>query len=563
MTSGTNSSDARRLFGAQPTTIDIEYDGDGNRVRKSVNNVAIHYLVDELNPTGWPQVLEELTSVNGGSPAVTRTYTWGHALLAQDQLVGTNWQPSLPLHDAHGSVRHLTDLGGNVTDSYEDDAFGNLIARAGPTPNNHLYTGEQFDADLGLYYLRARYHNPAQGRFWTQDSFEGFADDPASLHKYSYAQNNPANYTDPSGHFALTETLAVSAFAPVLKDAVNNLWDGINHYSHGIAGGSALKATSHAEALFINSLAPGPGLNIGKNNFWRTAQGAPMLLSWNPTIYISLSECFNFEVVGGDLHIYGCRGQVPGLCLRLSNEPLFKWTEKALDVGHGGLLGAELRDAADFYSERGSQGTGTGGNFFLNNVSSGLNLAAGVISPQSYVDGYNEVSDNAYRVMLAEMSGGSSGATALAQGISSAVGDAVGYNAALTAVYGVDRHEQRLLAGWERATQAAMGISQLAGSAAGLRASMNGAVATEANGLRSANAVGKANRKSAAGQNLEAQNSSNRQPMIALMPPASCRDHMQECSKPHNIFKKWGLSCRACSIPPILRTGAHGRSTSW
>jgi RHS repeat-associated protein len=98
-----------------------------------------------------------LTSVNGGAPAVTCTYTWGDALLAQDQLTGTNWQASLPLHDAHG---HLTDLSGNVTDSYDYDAFGNLIARAGSTPNNHLYTGEQFDPDLGLYYLRARYHNP-------------------------------------------------------------------------------------------------------------------------------------------------------------------------------------------------------------------------------------------------------------------------------------------------------------------------------------------------------------------------------------------------------------------
>jgi hypothetical protein len=48
------------------------------------------YLVDELNPTGWPQVLEELTSAGGGLAAVTRTYTWGHALLAQDRLAGTD-----------------------------------------------------------------------------------------------------------------------------------------------------------------------------------------------------------------------------------------------------------------------------------------------------------------------------------------------------------------------------------------------------------------------------------------------------------------------------------------
>jgi RHS repeat-associated protein len=53
-------------------------------------------------------------------------------------------------------------------------------------PNAHLFTGEEFDADLGLYHLRARYHNPDTGRFWTQDGFEGFGSDPASLHKYAY-----------------------------------------------------------------------------------------------------------------------------------------------------------------------------------------------------------------------------------------------------------------------------------------------------------------------------------------------------------------------------------------
>ena len=52
--------------GAQQASIDLAYDGDGNRVRKTVTSggaaLATQYLVDELNPTGWPQVLEELTS---------------------------------------------------------------------------------------------------------------------------------------------------------------------------------------------------------------------------------------------------------------------------------------------------------------------------------------------------------------------------------------------------------------------------------------------------------------------------------------------------------------------
>jgi RHS repeat-associated protein len=52
-----------------------------------------------------------------------------------------------------------------VTDTYEYDAYGNEFTVSGSTPNSYLYRGEQFDSDLGLYYLRARYYNPLTGRF--------------------------------------------------------------------------------------------------------------------------------------------------------------------------------------------------------------------------------------------------------------------------------------------------------------------------------------------------------------------------------------------------------------
>ena len=38
------------------------------------------------------------------------------------------------------------------------------------------YRGEQYDPDLGLYYPRARYYNPATGRFLSRDPEDGKAD---------------------------------------------------------------------------------------------------------------------------------------------------------------------------------------------------------------------------------------------------------------------------------------------------------------------------------------------------------------------------------------------------
>jgi RHS repeat-associated protein len=86
-----------------------------------------------------------------------------------------------------------------VTDSYEYDAFGNSFTKQGATPNNYLYRGEQFDSDLGLYYLRARYYNPNSGRFMSRDPEDGKAKDPKTLHKYLYAGGDPINAVDPTG----------------------------------------------------------------------------------------------------------------------------------------------------------------------------------------------------------------------------------------------------------------------------------------------------------------------------------------------------------------------------
>ncbi len=185
-------------------SITFVYDGDGNRVAKTVNGITTNYLVDTNNPTGYAQVVEELHA-----GIVTKQFTYGHDLISQSTclLPSASCHPVFYGYDGHGSVRLLTDATGAVTDTYDYDAFGNLISRSGTTSNDYLYSGEQFDATLGFYYLRARYMNPASGRFWTMDSFEGGSYDPASLHKYVYASNNGANRIDSSGHIGVGDMI--------------------------------------------------------------------------------------------------------------------------------------------------------------------------------------------------------------------------------------------------------------------------------------------------------------------------------------------------------------------
>jgi RHS repeat-associated protein len=131
-------------------------------VKETVATVTASYLVADQNPTGYAQVLDEL---QGG--AVTRTFSYGLELINERQTLAGTLTTSFYGYDGHGSVRFLTDSTGAITDTYDYDAFGNLISSTGSTPNNYLFAGEQFDPALGIYYNRARYYDQRQGRFWT------------------------------------------------------------------------------------------------------------------------------------------------------------------------------------------------------------------------------------------------------------------------------------------------------------------------------------------------------------------------------------------------------------
>jgi RHS repeat-associated protein len=184
--------------------VTLVYDGDGNRVSETVGGVTTNHLVDTQNLTGYAQVVDEL---QGGT--VARTYAYGLERISEDQVISSTWTASFYGYDGHGSVRQLTNSAGAVTDTYDYDAFGNLINSTGSTPNVYLFAGEQFDPALGLYYNRARYLNTTTGRFWSMDTDEGGDQDPISLHKYLYSEGNPVNNLDPTGN----EIDAVASFS--------------------------------------------------------------------------------------------------------------------------------------------------------------------------------------------------------------------------------------------------------------------------------------------------------------------------------------------------------------
>ena len=200
------------LTGQIGGAVTMVYNGDGNRVSEMAGGVITQYLIDDRNPTGYVQVQEEILG-----ETVQRVYTYGRDLISQSQLIGGTQTVSFYSYDGHSSVRFLTDKTGVITDRYDYDAFGNFLRSLGATPNIYFYTGEQFDPNIGFYYLRARFLDMNKGRFVSFDPHAGSIFDPRSLHKYVYVNGDPINKFDPSGRTTLTEQIQVNVIVSILS----------------------------------------------------------------------------------------------------------------------------------------------------------------------------------------------------------------------------------------------------------------------------------------------------------------------------------------------------------
>jgi RHS repeat-associated protein len=201
--------------GTNPGPVSYTYDADGMRTSKTTGGVTTTFLTDKnavfsgaTTACGCKSRAKDLTAqvvVEMTGVAVV-TYTYGNQLISQTRTGGGT---HFYLTDGHLSTRQLTSSAGLVSDTYTYDAFGVTLASTGTTQNVYLYTGEQFDANVGFYYLRARYYAQTQGRFVTTDPEEGNIFDPVSLHRYLYANADPVNNRDPSGRMTLLQIVNI------------------------------------------------------------------------------------------------------------------------------------------------------------------------------------------------------------------------------------------------------------------------------------------------------------------------------------------------------------------
>ena len=164
-------------------TTQFAYNGDGVRASKTIDGTTTDYVVD-LAAT-LPVVISDTDAI----------YLYGLDIIAEQLAQSDRYYY---LHDGLGSVRQLLDNTGQIAETYAYDPFGVPLS-GGTLPNAYRFTGEAWDAEVALLYLRARYYQPETGRFVTKDPWRGDRWQPGTLHGFVYVTNNPVNLLDPTG----------------------------------------------------------------------------------------------------------------------------------------------------------------------------------------------------------------------------------------------------------------------------------------------------------------------------------------------------------------------------
>lgn len=117
------------------------------------------------------------------------------------------------LHDRRcfSSIRLVTGSTASSVFSSNYKPYGSNYGEVGS--NEFMYTGKQNDPVTGFYFYGARFYYPAISRFISEDQSSGSISSPLSLNRYSYAEDNPVSFNDPSGNMRAYFGGA-SAYAP-------------------------------------------------------------------------------------------------------------------------------------------------------------------------------------------------------------------------------------------------------------------------------------------------------------------------------------------------------------
>jgi RHS repeat-associated protein len=169
-------------------TTTFQYDGEDVVIDRVVGGSATDYL-------NGPGIDEKLRQTNGGSGALYF------------------------LTDHLGSTIAMTSSLGAIIERSQYEAFG---VNSSGAQTRYGFTNRELDVSTGLIYYRARWYDPQQGRFLSEDPIghEG------GLNLYSYVDNDPISFTDPLGLQSMPRPAKTPTPTPTPTGREGNCCDG-------------------------------------------------------------------------------------------------------------------------------------------------------------------------------------------------------------------------------------------------------------------------------------------------------------------------------------------------
>ena len=177
-----------------------QYNGNGQRIRKSENEEVTDYYYQG-------ETVYSTTDKNGDLLSFNLLEFENSVIATERSDDGKSGIYYFYHKDVRGSSSAILSPEDIAVVSYSYGDFGETEMMGDPDFYNEVcYAGGIYDKNTGLYYLNARYYDPENGRFISQDTKRESIDDPNTWHLYAYCANDPINMVDYNGHAAATFT---------------------------------------------------------------------------------------------------------------------------------------------------------------------------------------------------------------------------------------------------------------------------------------------------------------------------------------------------------------------
>ena len=192
-------------------TITYEYNEDGLRQKKTVNNVDTDYFYNG----------SVLIGMLRGQSKFLFSYDANGNVVSVD-FNGTEYYY---LRNAQGDIVKLIDSTGATKVEYTYDTWGKKVSTTGDLADTlgllqpFRYRGYVYDEETGLYYLQSRYYDPTTGRFVSADVMLSTGQGVLGHNCYAYCLGNPINYKDSNGMCSRFLFIKIDCCNPTCKDS--------------------------------------------------------------------------------------------------------------------------------------------------------------------------------------------------------------------------------------------------------------------------------------------------------------------------------------------------------